>query len=80
MSMTIKVITKKKIIYDETVKMAQLPGIDGKFGLLENHAPMIYVLKKGTIKVKKMDDTEFFLEINGGLMEVFNNEITVLTD
>jgi len=78
--MTIKVITKKKIIYDETVKMAQLPGIDGKFGLLENHAPMIYVLKKGTIKLKKMDDKEFFLEINGGLVEVFNNEITVLTD
>ncbi len=80
MGMTIKVITKKKIVYSETVKMAQLPGVDGKFGLLENHAPMIYVLKKGEIKVKKMDDKDFFIEINGGLVEVFNNEITVLTD
>jgi F-type H+-transporting ATPase subunit epsilon len=78
--MTIKVVTKKKIIYNESVKMAQLPGVDGKFGLLENHAPMIYVLKKGTIKVKKMDDKDHFIEINGGLVEVFNNEITVLTD
>ncbi|NCC71948.1 MAG: ATP synthase F1 subunit epsilon [Sphingobacteriia bacterium] len=80
MSLKIRVLTKTKLIYSNTVKRAQLPGIDGLFGILSNHAPMIYVLKKGKIKVKKTDDKEEFIEINGGIMEVLNNEIIVLAD
>lgn len=80
MSLNIRVITKNKIIFADTVKMAQFPGIDGLFGVLNNHAPMVYVLKKGSIKVKLLDDKEQFIEINGGLVEVFNNEIVVLAD
>lgn len=50
------------------------------FGIMQNHAPMVYVLKKGNIKVKEMNDTEKIIEIEGGLLEVFNNEIIVLAD
>ncbi|MBE0639863.1 MAG: ATP synthase F1 subunit epsilon [Bacteroidales bacterium] len=80
MSLNIRVITKNKTIYADKVKMAQFPGIDGLFGVLNNHAPMVYVLKKGSIKVTKSDDKEQFIEIDGGLVEVFNNEIVVLAD
>lgn len=31
--------------------MVNLPGTDGSFGILENHAPIISTLKAGTIKV-----------------------------
>ncbi|HNV49490.1 MAG TPA: ATP synthase F1 subunit epsilon [Bacteroidales bacterium] len=78
--MTIRVISKTKTIYSETVKIAQFPGVDGLFGIMQNHAPMVYVLKKGNIKVKEMNDTEKIIEIEGGLLEVFNNEIIVLAD
>ena len=78
--MTIKVINKNKVLYQDTIKTAQLPGIDGLFGIMKNHAPMVYVLKKGKVKVTKEDDKEYFIEINGGIFEVFNNELVVLAD
>jgi F0F1-type ATP synthase epsilon subunit len=41
---------------------------------------MLFVLKKGTIKLKKEDKKEAYVDIDGGLMEVFKNEIVVLAD
>ncbi len=76
----IRVITKSKTIYSGEALKAQLPGVDGLFGVLNNHAPMIFILKKGTIKLKKADKHEDRVNINGGMMEVFKNEITVLAD
>jgi len=78
--MTIKVINKNRVLFQDTVKSAQLPGVDGLFGILQNHAPMVYVLKKGKVKITKEDDKEHFIEINGGIFEVFNNELVVLAD
>ncbi len=78
--MNLQVITKDKMIYSGEVKAAQFPGIDGLFGVLHNHAPMIFVLKKGSIKIKKEDKKEDFIKIEGGIMEVFKNEIIVLAD
>ena len=41
--------------------MASFPGSDGSFGVLNNHAPIVATLKKGTIKLKVSDGskTEF---------------------
>jgi F-type H+-transporting ATPase subunit epsilon len=78
--MNLQVITKNKTIYTAEVKAARFPGVDGLFGVLRNHAPMLFVLKKGTIKLKKEDNKEEYVEIDGGLMEVFKNEIVVMAD
>lgn len=78
--MKIRVITKNKTIYTGDMEKAQFPGIDGLFGVMYNHAPMIFVLKKGTIRLTKDDKREDRIEINGGMMEVFNNEIVVLAN
>lgn len=78
--MTIKILNKNTVLYQDTIKMAQLPGVDGLFGILKNHAPMVYVLKKGKVKITKEDDKVHFIEINGGIFEVFNDELVVLAD
>jgi F-type H+-transporting ATPase subunit epsilon len=76
----IRVITKSKTIYTGEAEKVQLPGVDGLFGVLKNHAPMIFILKKGTIRLKKAGKHEDQVMINGGMMEVFKNELTVLAD
>lgn len=77
--MHLKIIAPDKIIFSGTVSSVQLPGTDGLFAVLENHAPLIAALGKGRAKIEGDCNTEFF-EINGGLVEVLNNEITVLAD
>ena len=58
-----------------------MPGIDGSFEVLNNHAPLISVLRKGKIKlVNKGGKEEQFFDINGGVIEVVNNKVLVLAE
>lgn len=79
MIMKLEIITPDKRIFEGEADLIQLPGSDGLFEILNNHAPMIAALKKGRVKVGKANDFQFF-EINGGVVEVLNNKILVLAD
>ena len=79
--MNLEIITPDKTIYEGTADLVQLPGIDGSFEILNNHAPLISALKKGKIKVKKSKESkDEFYEINGGVIEVLNNNVLVLAE
>jgi F-type H+-transporting ATPase subunit epsilon len=75
--MNLEIITPDKAIYKGEADLVQLPGIDGSFEILQNHAPMISALDKGKIKVKRGSSEEFY-EINGGVIEVLKNKVLVL--
>ncbi len=77
--MNIEIITPDKTLFEGTATLVQLPGIDGSFEILNNHAPLISVLGKGKIKIENEDKTEFF-EVNGGVIEVLKNKILILAE
>lgn len=78
--MKVEIITPDKTIFEGEASLVQLPGVDGLFEILNNHAPMISALGKGKIKVKKADDALDYFEIEGGVLEVKNNKILVLAE
>ena len=80
--MKVEIITPDSNIFTgDDVGLIQLPGIDGSFEVLNNHAPLISVLKKGKIKViNKGEKEEQFFDINGGVIEVSNNKVLVLAE
>ena len=78
--MNIEIITPDETIFTGTAKLAQLPGIDGSFEILNNHAPMISVLKKGKIKIQDENNQIQFFEVKGGVVEVLKNKILVLAE
>ncbi len=78
--MHLEIITPEKKIYTGEVTMVNLPGSDGSFGILENHAPIISTLKKGVIKVVELNNTEQTFEIAGGVIEMSKNNIIVLAE
>ena len=78
--MQLEIITAENQLYSGEVTSVKLPGMDGEFEILNNHAPVISTLDKGVIRV--IDDnnkTENF-EVNGGVIEMQNNKIIVLAD
>ncbi len=78
--MNIEIVTPEKTIFTGEVVLVQLPGIDGLFEILNNHAPLIAVLGKGKIKiVDKAENIQFF-NINGGVVEVLKNKVLVLAE
>ena len=78
--MKLEIISPDKRIFEGEVSAIQLPGTEGSFGLLDNHAPMISTLKVGKIKITNPDKEEHFFEINGGVVEVQKNKVIVLAE
>lgn len=78
--MNIQIITPDKTVFEGEVTLVQLPGLDGSFEILNNHAPIISALKAGAVKVKTTDEKPLFFDISGGVVEVLNNKVLVLAE
>ena len=91
--MILEIISPEKIIFTGEVESDAVPGVNGEFEMLNNHAAIVSNLKKGAIKVYgniTLDDTqkEIFekgdrgnhLDINSGTVEMKNNKVTALVE
>nr|WP_320117835.1 ATP synthase F1 subunit epsilon [uncultured Marinifilum sp.] len=78
--MHLEIVTPEKKLYSGEVVLVQLPGKDGSFEILKNHAPIVSSLGKGTLKLRSESGEEIFFELNGGVVECQKNVISVLAD
>lgn len=77
--MHLEIITPDKSVFDGEVDSATFPGSKGSFQVLNNHAPIISTLQPGKVSYKKNGDKTEML-VNGGIVEVLNNNITLLAE
>lgn len=75
----LQVITPMKLVVDEKVDEVVAPGVVGEFGVLPGHVPFITVLAEGELRYKK-GSHEKKLIVEGGIAEVRDDKVTVLTD
>jgi len=92
--MFLEIVTPEATLFKSDVDSVLVPGIDGEFQMLNNHAPIVSILKKGTIKVygnlgidKKYaakftdgKDKGKWLEIESGTVEMNDNKVIILVD
>jgi F-type H+-transporting ATPase subunit epsilon len=77
--MYIEVVTPDKSVFSGEVVSATFPGSNGSFQVLNNHAPLISSLAKGTMTLVSKT-TQQSMEVDGGIVEVLNNNIIVLAE
>lgn len=77
--MKLEILSPDELIFEGEVEAIQLPGKTGSFGVLNNHAPIIASLVRGQVKVIQNGNEQFF-KIDGGVVEVANNKVIVLSD
>lgn len=77
--MHLKIITHDKIVFDNEVNEIYTKGVDGEFGVLKGHIPIISALDIGVTKVVLNDECKFFTTM-GGVFQFKNEEATILTD
>ena len=56
------------------------PGVDGYFGVLAGHAPLIAALGIGELDITSPDGTELAIAIEGGFVEVTPDRVEILAD
>lgn len=55
--MTISVLTPDRTIFTGSIKSISLPGVDGSFQLLNNHAPLVSALSGGSVTLQTAGDS-----------------------
>lgn len=77
--MHLEILTPEKKIFEGNVVIATFPGSDGSFQVMDNHAPLISLLKEGLVEYKSKEATNS-LQITGGVVEVLKNRVVLLAD
>lgn len=91
--MHVTIITPEHVMYNGEAKSLSVPGINGEFQMLENHAAIISVLVEGEVKIEgnttvnKNFENKFTktakgiaIDISGGTLEFKNNRAVILAD
>jgi len=77
--MFLEILTPEKKVFEGTITIATFPGADGSFQVMDNHAPLISLLKEGVVEYKSKDVSNS-LKITGGVVEVLKNKVVLLAD
>jgi F-type H+-transporting ATPase subunit epsilon len=78
--MLVDIITPDKVLFSGEAQSVQLPGTDGLFEILNQHAPIIATLGKGKIKVTDTQMQTLLIEIKSGVLEMNSNKANILAE
>ncbi|MGC4041236.1 MAG: F0F1 ATP synthase subunit epsilon [Flavobacterium sp.] len=93
--MILEIVSPEATLFKGEVTSVSLPGVDGSFQILNNHAPIVSILKHGVIKIEaqsfyfekevadkftKVNEQTYLLEISSGTIEMKDNKVNVLAD
>ena len=76
--MNITVLTPDNEIFSGLITSVKVPGVDGQFEVLQNHAPIVAALVEGNVRIRKEEGGDLNFEIQKGFLEVLNNEVALL--
>jgi len=75
----VSVISPEASVFEGETDSVVAPGFDGEFGILSDHAPMMSLLGKGTLRIGTGANTRSF-RIEGGFLQVAGNAVRVVTE
>ncbi|MDI1254927.1 MAG: F0F1 ATP synthase subunit epsilon [Flavobacterium sp.] len=93
--MTLEIVSPEATLFKGEITSITLPGVDGSFQILNQHAPIVSILKEGDVKIVannfdfgkevghrfvKIDNNTYTLSINSGTIEMKDNKVIVLAD
>lgn len=77
--MHLKIITHDRVIFDDMVDEIYTKGVDGEFGILKGHIPVMTALDVGVTKVIQGDTSRLFTTM-GGVFQFKDDNAIILTD
>ncbi|ADX67591.1 MULTISPECIES: F0F1 ATP synthase subunit epsilon [Weeksella] len=69
--MRLQIVTPEYVVFDAEVDVVTVPGKDGEFQIMKDHAPIVATLGEGTIKIKVHSDT--FKDFDNASGKVYNS-------
>ena len=76
----LELVTPERILFSEEVQSVRAPGIEGSFGVMARHAPMLTELTVGLIKLVLANGQEAYIATSGGFMQISREKVIILAD
>lgn len=76
--LSVTIVSPEKTLYQGEAVGVKLPGTQGRFEVLDGHAPLISTLTKGTIEC--VGDSPYKIDVSSGFVEVAHNEVSVCVE
>jgi F-type H+-transporting ATPase subunit epsilon len=78
--MNFELVSPERLLISAEVRQVTVPGTEGLFTVMPNHAPVLSSLRPGVVEVVMADGAEDRIFVRGGFAEVNNTGLTVLAE
>jgi F-type H+-transporting ATPase subunit epsilon len=75
-----ELVSPEKLIFSGEVEAVVVPGTEGEFTVLKDHAPLISTMKPGVVVIDETPARKLRLFVRGGFAEVAPSGVTILAE
>jgi F-type H+-transporting ATPase subunit epsilon len=75
-----ELVSPEKLLFSGEVEAVVVPGIEGQFTVLKDHAPVMTVLKAGIVEIDETAAKKTRLFVRGGFADVAGSVLTLLAE
>ena len=76
----LELVTPARIMVQQAVEMVVAPGVEGLFGVLPRHAPLLADLARGVVELHQNGRVTDRYMIDGGLADVTGESVNILAE
>lgn len=76
----LELVSPEKLVFSGEVEAVAVPGTEGEFTVLKDHAPLIAMMKPGVVVIEEAPAKKLRLFVPGGFAEVAPSGLTILAD
>ena len=76
----IEIVSPERLVVSEQARSVTVPGADGYFTVLGDHAPLMTTLKPGFITVNDLGNVAHVYYVRGGFADVSPEGLTILAE
>jgi F-type H+-transporting ATPase subunit epsilon len=75
-----ELVSPEKLLFSGDVEAVVVPGIEGQFTVMKDHAPVMTVLKAGIVEIDETATKRTRLFVRGGFADVADGGLTLLAE
>ncbi|MDR0846808.1 MAG: F0F1 ATP synthase subunit epsilon [Lactobacillales bacterium] len=81
-TLKVQVVTPDGVVYDHNAQIVYAVTTAGQVGIMPEHIPLISPLKIDVVRVKRNTQDERIdgITVNGGILEVRDNVVSIISD
>ena len=78
--LAVELVAADRTVWSGEALMVSAPAADGEIGILPGHAPVLAVLKAGSVRIRGVDGGVQLAQVDAGFLSVDKDQVTIVVD